>query len=53
MRDGGIALICCGARDAGAQLGCGVTVRDGDIAQQIERLVELLDRLPWVAVEQG
>ena len=30
-----------------------MTVRDGDIAQQIERLTELLHGLLGVAVEQG
>ncbi len=30
-----------------------LTVRQGDAAQQLERLVELLDGLLWAAVEQG
>ncbi len=51
MRDGGITLIRSCTGDAGAQLGCGVTVRDGDIAQQIECLTELLNSLLGVAVE--
>ncbi len=53
MDDGGITLIRSCTGDPGAPLGSCVTVRDGDITQQIERLTELLNGLLGVAVEQG
>src|SRR5262245_15169574 len=53
MGHGGITLVGGCAGDCGAQLGARVAVWDDDIAQQIERLTELLNGLLRIAVKQG
>src|SRR5262245_15815031 len=53
MRGSSITLTGGDAGHPGAQLGACVTIRGSDIAQQVERLAELLNGLLGVAVEQG